>query len=690
MNTIVENLNLKDDGQGILIVNATNTVIRNVNASRNYNGIQLTNGCRNVTVSGNIVDNNVEGISISSGDELSQNVLVTENIVSNNSNGISIDGGPQVTVSNNTVVDNRENGIDIHGSNHTIIGNSVKNSAYGISLGQSTFVLVEGNNIENHSARALSIYHNCYLDTVISNVISHSAVGLYCDQSGNRIYHNSFMGNNQQVSSPGSANSWDDGYPSGGNYWSDFRTRYPNATEIDSSGTWNTPYVIDASNVDHYPLVKQTAFPVSTLWDPSRDSYSAGNYASSWSAGNCYGLSSTEILYFMHYVLGDMTYPCFPAQNPLANTTSQLTLPQLSNGNWTTLNNALLAVMFHQAYDPNNAFKPSPSENGEYQKLLGALEYGTPALLSMHGFEDDWVTKTCKPCYHAVVAWGTEPLANGTVKIMVSDPNVPQQEEVANYDRSTQTFSYSAAGLSFYEFEVVAPEMIQEMIQTSWQKLWGYELNQTSWWFDNWLNFSITGYNIVIADKNVTISSNGLQDYFTVAGNSTSFVCGLPGSSGIEEGNTQVYAIPNSTSFSVSDPTSDQSAMLIDHVDNESGQLVGYGYFLNVTTTQGSLDFTVTPSNSGLLISSGNSAVNLSATILHATLQNHSVYQASNITIDPMQTANFTVNNWQMLNETSPSPVTLIITPEFPLTMILSLFMIATILTATILRKRRR
>jgi hypothetical protein len=50
--------------------------------------------------------------------------------------------------------------------------------------------------------------------------------------------------------------NWDYGYPSGGNYWSDYLTMYANATEIDSSGVWNTPYVIDANNTDHYPLVK--------------------------------------------------------------------------------------------------------------------------------------------------------------------------------------------------------------------------------------------------------------------------------------------------------------------------------------------------------------------------------------------------------------------------------------------------
>jgi hypothetical protein len=59
-----------------------------------------------------------------------------------------------------------------------------------------------------------------------------------------------------QVQSDGSPNIWDDGYPSGGNYWSDYSTKYPSATEVDNSGIWNTPYVIDANNTDHYPLMR--------------------------------------------------------------------------------------------------------------------------------------------------------------------------------------------------------------------------------------------------------------------------------------------------------------------------------------------------------------------------------------------------------------------------------------------------
>ena len=52
------------------------------------------------------------------------------------------------------------------------------------------------------------------------------------------------------------------------NYWSDYSTRYPNASEVDSSGVWNTPYAF-ADSIgfekrifhDNHPLVSPLAIP---------------------------------------------------------------------------------------------------------------------------------------------------------------------------------------------------------------------------------------------------------------------------------------------------------------------------------------------------------------------------------------------------------------------------------------------
>jgi hypothetical protein len=61
------------------------------------------------------------------------------------------------------------------------------------------------------------------------------------------------------VSSDGSPNTWDNGYASGGNYWSDYcgvdiyTGPYQNVAGSDGIG--DTPYIIDANNIDHYPLM---------------------------------------------------------------------------------------------------------------------------------------------------------------------------------------------------------------------------------------------------------------------------------------------------------------------------------------------------------------------------------------------------------------------------------------------------
>ena len=57
------------------------------------------------------------------------------------------------------------------------------------------------------------------------------------------------------------ANFWDDSYPSGGNSWSDYEDRYPDAKGLNDSGKWDTPYVIDENNQDNYPLVKPWSEP---------------------------------------------------------------------------------------------------------------------------------------------------------------------------------------------------------------------------------------------------------------------------------------------------------------------------------------------------------------------------------------------------------------------------------------------
>jgi len=152
------------------------------------------------------------------------------------SRGIDLTGRNEVTIKGIRITA-YDIGIFLSSStNQTIVGNTVANSTCGIALGSSSGSSVVGNNITAN------------IDFGI----------LLVESSGNEFYHNNFVDNIGQVFSLSSVNLWDDGYPSGGNYWSDFvdsdayHGSSQNLTGVD--GIWDHSYSIDASNIDNYPL----------------------------------------------------------------------------------------------------------------------------------------------------------------------------------------------------------------------------------------------------------------------------------------------------------------------------------------------------------------------------------------------------------------------------------------------------
>jgi len=154
-------------------------------------------------------------------------------------------------------------GIDLSGrSNVTIKDMEIKAFDWGIYLSYSSNNTVSGNNItNNYYGFGFGDSSN---NTVTGNNITNNGIGIWLLlSSNNRFYHNNFINNTQQVyiDVPSYANFWDDGAGKG-NYWSDYEEKYPNATELDDSGIWDTPYVIDENNQDNYPIVAE--FPTWT------------------------------------------------------------------------------------------------------------------------------------------------------------------------------------------------------------------------------------------------------------------------------------------------------------------------------------------------------------------------------------------------------------------------------------------
>ena len=136
-----------------------------------------------------------------------------------------------------------QTGIGLYGSYVTISNNTLINNRYGIYANWTTGNVITGNSF-------------------ISN-----SIGLAFCGDVNTIYHNNFVNNTNNVDLylVSTNNQWDDGYPSGGNYWSDDEGvdefSGPAQDRPGSDGIYDTPYVMDELNVDLYPLVTPCVQP---------------------------------------------------------------------------------------------------------------------------------------------------------------------------------------------------------------------------------------------------------------------------------------------------------------------------------------------------------------------------------------------------------------------------------------------
>lgn len=213
-NLVIDSLTFPDLGY-LALVNSDNITVRNLNLANNYHGILLAN------TTGSLVEyvtasQNLYGIQL----VFSSYNTVNRNLVQPNVEGVTgiyLDNSKHNMLARNEI-DSCEKGIYLisYSSDNTIIENKVSNNQYGSLLQVSS--------------------------------------------SSNFIYHNSFINNTQQVTTgPTSSNIWDNDYPSGGNFWSDYTGEDlysgPDQNESGSDGIGDTPYIIGSGNQDNYPAM---------------------------------------------------------------------------------------------------------------------------------------------------------------------------------------------------------------------------------------------------------------------------------------------------------------------------------------------------------------------------------------------------------------------------------------------------
>jgi len=179
----------------------------------------------------------------------------TRNVITLTANNVTIKG---FTIQNSGY--SPYCGIYVYSNYSEIIDNRITNNGGGIYMSSSISNKISDNNIMNSETWGMQIVDS-HSNTIINNIINNSGLqAIVISYSyGNTIYHNNFI-NRIQVLSWLSTNVWDDGYPSGGNYWSDYSDvdlfSGPEQDVPGSDGIWDHPYTIDANNTDRYPLVE--------------------------------------------------------------------------------------------------------------------------------------------------------------------------------------------------------------------------------------------------------------------------------------------------------------------------------------------------------------------------------------------------------------------------------------------------
>jgi parallel beta-helix repeat protein len=268
---------------GIFLSGRRNVSIRNLQIQGFDHGIELDSSCNN-----EIVGNNVTGISnyglwirySSDNNSIVGNDLRCggiANIYLSTSSSYNTVFGNNLTTSdigivlyhsaaNNSITGNRitecramamlfGDGSDCN----RICGDYLANNMYGAYLDESMRNVIFENEITaNEEGICLVIDSN--ENTIYGNNITDHSQGIVVSASSNNlIYHNNFVNNTRHAFIEYNVNLWDDGYPSGGNYWSNYTGTdlysgvYQNETGRDGIG--DTAYAVNAENADRYPLM---------------------------------------------------------------------------------------------------------------------------------------------------------------------------------------------------------------------------------------------------------------------------------------------------------------------------------------------------------------------------------------------------------------------------------------------------
>jgi parallel beta-helix repeat protein len=234
-----------------LIGQSNNTVI---DGKAGFSAVNIT--APFVRISGFTIQDAFSGVYLLNTHDCIVENNIVRNLVGHDNTGVNVQSSFNCTISNNIIIDDFR-GLECDSSeNCTIANNRFEHiSDYAIRLLDSEGCRISENNIAEPYL-GLQLCRSMNNIVTENNITEATWVGIWVEWSssvGNRIFHNNIVGNKQQAlvswTTGGTTSTWDNGYPSGGNYWSDYL-----GSDQNDDGIGDTPYLTD-NVLDLFPLM---------------------------------------------------------------------------------------------------------------------------------------------------------------------------------------------------------------------------------------------------------------------------------------------------------------------------------------------------------------------------------------------------------------------------------------------------